>query len=401
MNFLETLKVAILALKTNKIRSFLTMLGVIIGVAAVILLVSIGSGLKIYVTKQFESLGANLIIVLPGKIKIAPRGGQSEGFPGGTSKLTLADARRIEREATKITAALPLVQTNTTVKFGNKSLSSILIIGTSEDYSLIRNFPLDSGVFFSASQVSGGKRVAIIGKKVEEDLFGANDPLGEKIILGEERYKVIGVFSKKGAFAGVDLDNQITIPITAAQKQFGIENLNLIYVQAKTTEIVPATISEIEKILGKRLKEDEFTVMDPKEILSTMGSILSVLTLALSGIAAISLLVGGIGIMNIMLVSVTQRTSEIGLRKAVGATPAAILSQFLIEAVILSAGGGIIGILLGILGSFALHQIVPAALSLWSILLAFGVSTVVGIIFGVAPALRAAKLNPIDALRWE
>jgi len=236
---------------------------------------------------------------------------------------------------------------------------------------------------------------------VADELFGQEDPVGKKFTISNQRYAILGILEEKGGIGAIDMDNQVFIPATTAMRQFDMEHIQSLWVQSISSESVSQTKEEVETILLKTLEDDEFSILDTKSILLVISSVLSVLTAALGGIAAISLIVGGIGIMNIMLVSVTERTREIGLRKAVGATPNNILVQFLIEAVVLSFFGGLIGIALGVAGAFVVGRFFTTTIPLWAIALAFGVSSLVGIIFGVAPAYKASKLNPIDALRYE
>lgn len=401
MNFGETFKLALSAVKTNKVRTFLTMLGIIIGVTAVILLVSIGSGLQQFITDQFQELGSNLIMIMPGKFSFQDEGRREGGPPGiSSNKLTLEVANRMERKGKYFKSVLPIVAKTAVAKYGNQSKSTGIVAST-EKYSVIRKSPVASGRFFSKAEVEANKKVAVIGKTIKEEIFKELNPLGKKIMVADGRYVVIGVFEEKGSIMGQDLDDVIAIPITTASRQFNIELLNYIYLEAPDADTTVKTAAEAKRILLEEMDEEDFSVLDQKDLLSTFTSILSTLTLALSGIAAISLLVGGIGIMNIMLVSVTERTKEIGLRKAVGATSKDVLLQFLIEAVFLSLVGGGLGIGLGILGSAILGRFLKTAVTLWSIIIAFSVSAMVGIAFGVAPAAKAAKLDPIDALRYE
>jgi len=396
----ESFEIALKSIRTNKSRTFLTMLGIIIGVAAVILLVSIGSGLQQYITKEFEELGSNLIMVMPGKMQFSDEGGREGGPPGVTSnKLTLNVVNKLKR-GSYIEDVLPIVTKALVAKYANKSHSTGIIAST-EKYVTIRKQEVETGRNFSKTEIDSGKKVAILGPSLKEELFADGEALGKKILLGDQRYTVIGIFTKKGAAMGQDQDNMALIPLTAAMKQFSIEKLNYLYVVSPSTEDTTRTQKEVKDILLKQMDEDDFTVYDSEELLSTISSILAVLTAGLSGIAGISLVVGGIGIMNIMLVSVTERTREIGLRKAVGATANNILLQFLIEAVFLSLVGGLIGIALGFLGSLILNNFIQTAVTAWSILIAFSISALVGIIFGVTPAYKASKLDPIDALRYE
>ena len=401
MDFTEIIKVALEALKANKTRSGLTMLGIVIGVTSVILLVSIGSGLKTYITEQLESLGADSIYVFPGEIGIG--GGEGCGVPGAgmaNSKFTFNHLKQIEREAKTVKAVMAYIENNGSMRYKGKNHIT-QVVGVGVEYPEIRNQKVVMGSFFTSSQYNSDKKVAVLGQTVVDELFGEENPIGKKFTISDQRYTVIGILEEKGGFGGVDIDDQVFIPATTAMNQFDLEYVMSFMVQSQDSDSIPETIEEVETILLKSLDEDEFSVLDTESILSIISSILGVLTAALGGIAAISLVVGGIGIMNIMLVSVTERTREIGLRKAIGATPKNILIQFIIEAIVLSFVGGTIGILLGIGGAFLIGRFFTTTVTFWSIALAFGVSSLIGVIFGVAPAYKASKLNPIDALRYE
>jgi len=404
MKYIPLLKVSLKALRSNKSRALLTMLGVIIGVAAVILLVSIGNGLKTFITKQLEDLGSNLVVVLPGEIDVKnfsfSAGSQAALAGLATSKLKIIDAENIKRDVPLLEETVAITLSNSVVRFGNESKIS-QVIGTTDNYTKVRNSPLREGEFFTQKDVDSARRIAVLGATVAKDLFGDKSPLGEKIFIGDFPYEVIGVLEEKGAMGFINVDEQTIIPVTTAQRQLNLDNVNMIYGQVASPDDVSAAIKEVDQVLSTRLEKDDYTVVDQKEVLSAISSILSVITISLGGTAAISLLVGGIGIMNIMLVSVTERTREIGLRKALGATPETILTQFLIEAVILSIGGGLIGIVFGVAGSLLLNFVFPMTLIWWSVILAFFVSVAVGLLFGTMPAMRAAKLDPIDALRYE
>jgi len=401
----QLVKVALKALQTNKFRSLLTALGVIIGVASVILLVSVGSGLKGYITNQMQDMGSNLIMVMPGEIDlndVGPGGGaMSSAFSSvASSKLKLYDIYEIKKGVSQIEDIVAMVMASSPVRYkGESKIASV--IGTTENYPNVRKTEFEKGSFFTKSEVNSGRKAAILGYKVAEDLFGEESPIGEKVKLGEYRYLVMGVIEEKGGQGSMSPDDKVFVPITTAQRQFDQDNISIIFAQVKSSDEVSSTVHLVEEVLKRRLDEEDFTVLDQKEILSTVSSILDTLTVALGGIAAISLLVGGIGIMNIMLVSVTERTHEIGLRKALGATPDVILTQFLIEAVFLSIGGGIVGIMIGWGGALLLNRFMPATVTLWSIILAFVVSATVGIVFGIAPAKKASQLSPIEALRYE
>jgi putative ABC transport system permease protein len=395
----ETLKLALVTLKANKMRSSLTMLGVIIGVMSVILLVSIGSGLKTYITSQLEGLGSNLLMVMPGEFDVNSSSGSMQGAGMMASKLTVDQAQEL-RQGSAIKAVMAYTENNATITYKGKSRIT-QAAGVSYEYPEIRNqYPI-YGSFFTASQEAAAKKIVALGYTVADKLFGQEDPTGKKVTISDNKFTVIGVLEKKGALGGSDMDNQIFIPVTTALSTFEMENVLAFWVQAKDKDQVELAKKQTEEILLKTLKDDEFSVVDTKSLLSMVSQILGTLTLALAGIAAISLIVGGIGIMNIMLVSVTERTKEIGLRKAIGATRKIIMTQFLIESTVLSAGGGIIGILLGTGFSMIINQFFPATVTAWSVLLAFFVSVIIGITFGVLPAARAARLNPIQALRYE
>lgn len=403
MNFAEAIKIAFEALRANKTRAALTMLGIIIGVTSVILLISIGLGLKAYITEQLEGLGADSLFVIPGEMEIGAGGGGGGGTPGAgvaASKFTFDHINDLKRQSKTVKTVMAYTENNGKMSYrGNTHLTQVAGVGP--EYPEVRDQKVVTGSFFTLSQYNSAKRVAILGKTAAEEIFGQEDPLGKKMTISDQRYTVLGILEEKGALGGMDMDDQVFIPATTAMRQFEMDHIQSLWVQAQGSETIDQTREEIEKILLKSLDEEDFSLLDTKSILSVVSNILGVLTTALGGIAAISLLVGGIGIMNIMLVSVTERTREIGLRKAVGATPQAILTQFLIEAVILSFLGGTTGILLGIGGCLIIRQFFTATITPWAIGLAFGVSALVGIIFGVAPAAKAARLNPIDALRYE
>jgi len=403
MDFSEIFSLAIRSIRRNTTRSALTMLGIIIGVASVILLVSLGQGLQNYVTGQFEKLGSNIIYVLPGKVSFGSEGGGLSGGPPNFagSKLTLEQVRGIARLGGPIVDAAGGTESISRVKYKSKSMYGTVVGGTA-NYMKIHTITTSSGRGINETDVKLARKVAVIGKNVVEKLFGQVNPLDKQIVIGDQKFLVVGVLSDLGSM-GVSAggNDHSFIPVTAAAKIFGSENLQTLSVKAKTKEDIPAAIKATKRYLSKELTEDDFSVVDSSSLLSTINQILGVLTAALGGIAAISLVVGGVGIMNIMLVSVTERTREIGLRKAVGAKPKDILVQFVIEAVVLSVLGGAVGIAIGAGGAFAINKVFPAVVSLWSIALAFGVSAAVGIIFGVTPALKASKLDPIDALRYE
>lgn len=394
----EIFKLALKSLTRNKTRSVLTMIGIIIGVSAVILLVSIGQGLQNYITSTFESLGSNLITVLPGKLD----GGFSSGGPNfAGTKLTVKDVSDIARLDGAVETAGGGLQYPTTVSRGGKNKYGT-VLGVDSTYLRIRDLTVSRGRTINDGDSRVSRNVAIIGTSIVTELFNGSDPIGQKVTIGGQKFEVVGILNKIGSGGfGVDVNSYTIIPLTSAQKLFGLKGVQVIAAKAATKEDIPQAMKQVENLLSKRLEEDEFSVVDNGSLVQTINQVLGALTLALGGIAAISLIVGGVGIMNIMLVSVTERTREIGLRKAVGAKPNDILYQFLIEAVVLSLGGGVIGVALGALGSWGLSNFINTAVTPWSVVLAFGVSAIIGIVFGVAPAARASKLNPIEALKYE
>lgn len=400
MNIAHSFTIAKESLFKNKFRSFLTILGVVIGVLSVVLLVSIGSGLQKLVTGELEGLGSNLVIVVPGKVEFAPGGGRGGALGSFTSsKLKLADAKALG-EIPSVETWAGIIYASSPIKYKDEG-KAVQVAGTTEEFPKVRNATLAQGKFFSSADITAGKKVVVLGSTVSDELFGDLNPIGEKVTIGDSRYRVLGVFEKKGGFGQTNIDDQVFAPLTTVQNQFNLDNLSFIDVKVATSDRVGDVINEVKAILLRRLDEDEFTVIDQKEILSAVSGILAGLTAALGGIAAISLLVGGIGIMNIMLVTVTERTREIGLRKALGATPRMILLQFLIESVVLSVSGGIVGLALGVSISLLVGRFITIEITWWSILLAFGVSALIGIIFGVFPARRASRLTPVEALRYE
>jgi putative ABC transport system permease protein len=400
----DLIKSSIRSILKNKVRTFLTSLGIIIGVTSVILLVSIGNGLKDFVVEQFDSLGSNIVYVMPGKMF----SGNGEGFAGGGQSMMNNSFK--EKDLTNLTrkldieAIFPMIETRAEVKYLTNSKKTSLEITNYQYGKSMNSLPSSgNGRWFTKAEENKNSKVVILGYNVKDELFGKSNPLNKKINISGHTFKVIGYLDQKGrGLGGASIDDAVYIPLNVSYNIVGHKNIQSIGIKVKDKEDIEKIKKQTEEILKKDYKkEDSFSVVDQSQILSSINTILSTLTVALSGIAAISLIVGGIGIMNIMLVTVTERTKEIGLRKAVGAYPQAILLQFLIEAIILSCLGGGIGIILGSLGSWGIDKIFPAKVTLESIILAFGVSTIVGIIFGVAPARKASKLSPIEALRYE
>lgn len=395
MNLSELFLLSAKAIFTNKLRSFLTTLGITIGVFSIIVLVSIGTGLQSYINNQIAAFGPNLIDVIPGNMNSA------SGFTSAmVNKLTMDDARILRQKLASTAKVAPMIQQTANLKYKNIEDRNSFVMGTTSEYpTVIQNLKVKQGSFFAKGQENS--KVAVIGPTVVKILFKDKDPIGKKIFVGNSTYTVIGVTNKLGSMLGIDQDNMVYVPIEVIRQQFGSTTIREIAISAKSKELVPLVRKQTKEILLRRLNEDEFSVETSESITATISNITNMLSLALGGIAAISLLVGGIGVANIMLVSVTERTKEIGLRKALGAKRSDILKQFLIESVTISVFGGALGIIIGMLVSLGIAIILVSTVTPWSIILAFGFSVLVGIVFGMAPAIRASKLNPIDALRYE
>ncbi|HLC88093.1 MAG TPA: ABC transporter permease [Patescibacteria group bacterium] len=399
MNIFETITLSLTAIMRNRLRSFLTTLGVVIGVFSVILLVALVSGLQSFITDQISSFGSNLVFVIPGQVTGAGRG------PGGSTvnRLQFQDVNNLKRELKGKADVSTVTQKAASAKYNSKISKNMTISGVEDIYpKIVTAVQTAQGRFINKAESNSGKRVAVLGPTAVKNLFGDSNPLNKTITINNTKYQVIGVIKPRGAAFGVDQDNSAFVPLEAQRKQFGIDQPNAIYISVYKTEDINSVQAETKTLLEKRVSADDFTVQTQEQALSTISQITGVLTLALGGIAAISLIVGGIGVMNIMLVSVTERTREIGLRKALGARSKDIRNQFLIEALTLSGVGGIIGIIFGVGIALLVDQFVfTTTITWWSIALSFGFSMLVGVIFGVTPAIRASRLDPIQALRYE
>jgi putative ABC transport system permease protein len=405
MNFLMTVRIALKALRKNKLRSLLTVLGVVIGVCAVITLVNLGSGAQISIQKAISGLGTNLLVIFPGSVT---QGGIRTGY-GTVTTLTAEDAEAILSECADVQMVTPIVTSAAQVVFQNQNWSTS-IQGADTDYQRIKSWPLALGEFFTAQDVKAATKVCVVGKTVAEKLFVAQNPVGQVIRIKRIPFRVVGVLTPKGQTAfGQDQDDTILVPYTTAQKRLvGISHVSMIMASAVSVEGTAAAQEQIKDLLRHRHKikkgdDDDFTVRNLADLTAVFSTITGILTLLLGSIASISLLVGGIGIMNIMLVSVTERTKEIGIRLSMGATSQDILLQFLLEAILLSLIGGGIGILfgMGITSAVSYFTGWPSPISLYAILMAFLFASGVGIFFGLYPARKASRMNPIDALRYE
>jgi putative ABC transport system permease protein len=390
----EAWRVALDALRANRLRSVLTMLGVVIGVAAVVALVGIGTGTKQQIEQQVEGLGSNLLIVVPGRLEA--------GAAPTASTMTLDDLDAVARVVGDRSRVAVTVSSGETVRAGSRD-TFVSVQGVTESTPSVFVRRLDRGSYFSRSDVNTGRRVAVLGATVARQLFGERDPIGRQVTIGGVRFRVTGVFEPLGQSLGVDRDNEVHVPVTAAQRLLGTDRIDGLAIRAPDRERINELSTAVVRTLTDRHPDTDFSAVTQEQILGVLGDILGVLTGVLAAIAGISLLVGGVGVSNIMLVSVRERTKEIGLRKAVGARPRDIGVQFLLEAVLLTTIGGVLGMALGVGAALLVDRLspVPAAITWWSLALAFGVSAAVGILFGVVPAQRAGRLDPVVALRTE
>jgi putative ABC transport system permease protein len=405
MSLWESIAVALEGLTANKMRAALTMLGVIIGVAAVITMLALARGAQNQTMERIQSMGTNVLTVFTGRTRRGP----AVGSFGSNEFMTLDDVKAITDECPAVKAAAPEAQTNAQVKYKNQNTNTT-ILGTTPDYLSIRNYQVQTGRMFTDDEVRAYRKVAVIGPTTAENLFGGVSPVGQNVRINGVQFQIVGLMKEKGSAGSFsDPDDRLIVPATTGMRRLmGTEYVRAINVQAALSELSNQAVSQVDSLIRKRHNiaaddEDTFMIRNQADIIEMAQETSKVFTLLLAGIASVSLIVGGIGIMNIMLVSVTERTREIGIRKALGARKCDIQRQFLVEALVLSLCGGTIGVLIGLLGSFLVSCVSEwqAQVSLTSILLSFGFAAFVGIFFGYYPAKQAAGLHPIEALRYE
>nr|WP_205707017.1 ABC transporter permease [Kineococcus vitellinus] len=395
---MEAFRVALDALRGNRLRSLLTMLGIIIGIAAVIVVVSIGSGARQQIQSQVEGLGSNLILVVPGQFDT---GNLSSNAPA-TSTLQISDGELLADVVGDAAAVTARVGSGAQVRAGTVERFTT-VQGSDQNLPEVFDRPVAEGSYFTGADVDARRRVAVLGSRTAELLFPGADPIGRQVTISGTRFRVIGVLAEQGESFGVSQDNEVHVPITTAQRLFAVDRVDAFAVKAPSAQSVPQLSEQLWRALKDEYPDQTFSAVTQTQILGVIGQILGLLTAVLAAIAGISLLVGGVGVSNIMLVSVRERTREIGLRKALGARQRDVLVQFLVEAVLLTTVGGLVGIAIGVACSLLVDRLspLPAVIEWWSPAVAFAVSAAVGIFFGVFPARRAGRLDPVVALRTD
>ena len=398
MRALDRLRLASTALRSHRLRSVLTLSGIAIGVAAVLIMTSLGESARQYVLGQFASLGADLLVVLPGKTETT---GAIPGSIGTTHDVTLDDARAVARRLPGVRAAVPVAMGNDLVRYGGRSRQS-MVLGTTAAMQEVFEIDLRSGSFLPDEGIEHGAPVCVLGADLAESLFGSASAVGAPIRIGDQRLKVIGVSEQRGTTLGFDLDEIVLVPAATAMRMFDRTSLFRLMIKLWHAEDVPAAQEELRAIFLDRHGEESVTILTPDTVAAALTAILAVLTTALAGIAAISLIVAGVGVMNVMLVAVAERRAEVGLMAALGARARDVLSLFLIEAVVLTGCGGVLGVLAGAAVVWTLQQWVgeawPVVLPWWSAAAGMATAMVTGAVFGVLPAWRASRLDPVEAL---
>ncbi|MCJ7472423.1 MAG: ABC transporter permease [Actinobacteria bacterium] len=407
----ENIKIAFKSLGANRLRTFLTMLGIIIGVGAVVAVMGVGAGAEASIIGDIQDIGANIITIYPGKEGASDKGMRRFGSDEEEEEIVKGDLYRedvyaLKREAELLNEVVPVYNSGDTISYLSWS-GQTSIIGTTEDFLKVQGYEIDEGFFFTESDVANITNVVVLGDTVVSDYFGKINPVGEIIKIGGKNFTVIGTVKSAGSTFGRDPDDAVYIPISTAQnKLYGVDTIHTIIAKVESEELVDEATEEVKEILRMQHSilpggGNDFIISGNTQILEIASEISTTLTVVLGGIAAISLLVGGIGIMNIMFVSVTERTKEIGIRKAVGAKNRDIMVQFLTEGIVLSLLGGILGIGFAYLLTWAIGSLISSIITATPIILALSVSSAIGLIFGIFPAMRAARLHPIDSLRYE
>jgi putative ABC transport system permease protein len=394
---LDLLLFALRALHGHRLRTALSLFGMSIGVAAVVILTGLGDGARSFVTRQFQSIGSNLVIVVPGRNETT---GMVPGITGVPNDLTLQDAEALRRGLLEVRRVAPMVVASASVSFGERR-RQVGILGTTHEFIEVQDFRVDRGRFLPPGDPQRSSAVAVLGSETARELFLGEDPLGQRIRIGDRRARVIGVLADRGTQVGVDLNDVVLVPVATAMQMFNRSSLFRILLQVNAYADMATVQETVRETMRERHGELDVTVLTQDSVVSTLSSILGVLTLALVAIAAISLSVAGIGIMNVMLVSVAERTPEIGLLRAVGVKRRQILGVFLTEAVLLSLAGGMVGVAVGVAGLrllVVLYPAFPAAAPAWAVAAALGVAILAGVVFGVLPARRATRLDPVVAL---